>query len=155
MSRILFVLLFGWSTMAQANWSWNLGHNNPPGATVGLNFMYLWTNWAFEIGVGGVSQSSSTDSNGDETKSTSVLGDMNFRYLFRSGQVFRPYLQVGAGSAATVTTGDNTDAGAGVGGLYGGAGIYLMGNPFYVYAGLVSGGRGSGSSMQYGVGFSF
>lgn len=136
------VLLISMKSFA-GNWSGSVAHNNPPGANIGLNFMYLWSNWAFELGIGNAQSSNS---------STSVSGDINFKYLFRSG-VFRPYLQFGAGSGVSVTTNNNGGAGAGVGGGFAGAGIFLLGNPIYAYG---SYNIGNGSNFyQLGIGYDF
>nr|HPI41493.1 hypothetical protein [Pseudobdellovibrionaceae bacterium] len=138
---------------AMSGWSWNLGYNNPPGAQVGLNFMHLWSQWAFEVGIGGVSQSQGVSATtGEETKSTSVLGDLNLKYLFSSG-TFRPYLQVGTGTAASIVSHSGTSVSAGVGGIYYGGGLFLMSSSFYVYLSLNSGGGSSYS--QAGLGFNF
>jgi hypothetical protein len=125
------------------NWSGSVGYNNPPGANIGLNFMYLWSNWAFEFGLGNVSSNNN---------STSVGGDIGFKYLFRSG-VFRPYLQFGAGSGVSVTSSNSGGAGASVGGGFGGAGIFLLGNPIYAY-GSYNVGNGS-NFYQVGIGYDF
>lgn len=156
MIRILLVLcLLGPGAASAAGWSFNIGSHNPPGSTLGVNFMHLWTNWAFEIGVGGVQGSKTTDSNGDETRSTTAYGALSLKYLFRSG-VVRPYLMIGSGSAATVSSGEDTTAGADVGGTFFGGGIFLMGNPFYVYLGLSSAGKTGGSTnTMAGLGFDF
>lgn len=139
---------------AFAGWSASLGYNNPPGATYGLNFMYLWTNWAFEAGIGGVQQTS-TNSGGQEAKTTSTLGDINLKYLFSSG-VFRPYLQGGMGSSVSVTNASGVSAAAGVGGGYVGGGIFLLGNPIYVYGSINTGlSSGNSSFVQFGVGYDF
>lgn len=146
-----FIIFFLPKYAKAYGWNWSLGYNNPPGATIGLNFMYLWTNWAFEFGVGGVQQSTGTDSSGKETKTTSVLGDIDFKYLFGSSWV-RPYLQVGAGSSASVTNSTGNAVSAGIGGMYYGGGIFLMGNPFHLY---VSYNVASSSFVQAGIGFNF
>lgn len=146
-----FILLMVPLAEASYGWSWNLGYNNPPGATVGLNFMHLWTQWAFEVGVGGVQQSQGVNATtGQETKVTSVLGDLNLKYLFSSGTV-RPYLQVGTGTSASIVSQSGTSLSAGVGGLYYGGGLFLMGSSFYLYLSVNSGG-GSGYP-QVGLGF--
>lgn len=146
------LVVFANSQNASAyGWSWSLGYNNPPGSTVGVNFMYLWSNWAFEFGIGGVQQSTGTDSGGNETKATSVLGDVDFKYLFGSSWL-RPYLQFGAGSSATVTNQSGNTLSAGIGGNYYGAGIFLMGNPFHIY---LSYNMASSSFIQAGLGFDF
>ena len=148
----LFLTLFSERSWA-LGWSWNLGYNNPPGALVGLNFMRLGSKVAFEVGIGGVQQSKGTDSTtNQETKSISLLGDINLKYLFRD-RVFRPYVQIGAGSSASVVTNSGASAGVGVGGAYYGAGFFIIPDPGYGYFSLNSGG-GSGY-FQFGLGSFF
>lgn len=113
---------------ARGGWSWNIGYHNPPGAQVGLNFLYQWTNFAFEAGVGSIDSKSSGSSN---TNTVTVGGDANLKYLFGSGW-FRPYLQ---GGVMTGVAANNDNAGAGTGSGFWGGGIFLEGNPFYFYLG--------------------
>ncbi len=136
---------------ARANgWSWSLGYNNPPGATVGINFMHLWTNWAFEVGVGAIEAKNEDDTNSDTDKKTlHVGGDVDLKYLFGNSW-FRPYIQAGMGAGVGIKSDDDTSAGAGVGGSYCGGGVFLMGNPFYLYASL-----NTGTFVQVGLGFDF
>ena len=42
----------GASTPARADWTWNVGYQNPAGSTFGLNLLYLGTQWGIEFGVG-------------------------------------------------------------------------------------------------------
>lgn len=148
----LLLCLLLLASRAEARWSWSLGYNNPPGSTLGVNFMHQWSRWAFELGVGGIQQRKGLDAAGEETRTTSVLGDMGFKYLTGSGSV-RPYLEFGAGSAATVQTTTGADLSAGVGGLFGGVGLYAQGGSLNFYLGIISGG-GNGA-MTFGLGGSF
>lgn len=134
-------------------WSWNIGQNNPPGADYGLNFFYLGDNFGFEIGIGGI-QTDETKSNGQKSDTFAINGAASLKYLFRSGQVFRPYLQAGTSSGFNVTsTNDDTSAGVGLGGQgYTGIGFFLIGNPFYFYA---SYNKANSSFTQFGIGFDF
>jgi len=145
MKKILLILstvLF--TQMSFANeCSASVGYNNPPGANVGLNFMYLWTNWAFEFGIGQVG--SSTSSSNTTTVSTS--GDLNFKYLFGSSW-FRPYIQAGTGVGLSVGSG----ASAGTGGFFGGVGFFAMGQPIYAY---LSYNAGTANWFQLGIGYRF
>lgn len=130
-------------------WSWNLGYNNPPGALVGLNFLYLGDNFGFEIGIGNVDS--------DESNS-SINGAASLKYLFRSGKTFRPYIQGGTRTGVSVNSNDDdTSAGASLGGGgYYGAGFFLVGNPMYFYASYnKDGGKGDGTFAQAGIGFDF
>lgn len=150
---VVLILCFSPLSYAGYGWSWSLAYNNPPGALVGLNFMHLWTNWAFELGIGGVQQSQGVNSTtGEETKALSVLGDINFKYLFSNGTV-RPYLQAGTGTSASIVNNSGTTVSAGVGGLYYGGGLFLMSSSFYLYLSLNS--SGGSSYPQVGLGFNF
>jgi len=140
--KYLLALAIFYGTQVFANWSVNLGYNNPPGAAIGANFCYFWTNWAFEAGLGSVN-STSTNS-GNSTTTVSVGGDVNFKYLFGSG-LFRPYLQGGAG----VGIGAGNGVGAGIGGGFAGAGFFLKGSDLYAY---FSYNLGGGGFLQGGLG---
>lgn len=150
----VFVIALCASTPASAGWSWNLGYHNPPTSTLGINFMHLWSNWAFEIGVGSLdskkSNSDTTNSSSENTSNTvSVGGDMNLKYLFSSGW-FRPYLQ---GGVMMGTAANSSGAGVGTGSGFFGGGLLLKGNPFYFYIGAnVIGGS---TDAHAGLGFDF
>ena len=120
---LIFYLAFAACAPARAGtWSWNLGYNNPPGAEIiGLNFMHLWTNVAFEAGIGTIH----TDGdNKKESENLHVLGDANLKYLFMQG-VLRPYLQIGTPIGAS---GGTSGVGAGGGhGIFFGGGFFMMG----------------------------
>lgn len=141
-SLLVLLMALSLSFTAQANWTWNIGYQNPPGALVGVNLMYLGTQWAFEAGVGSITNSDN---------STSVGGDLNLKYLFGTGW-FRPYLEAGVGLSTGAKTGDNAGVSAGTGGGFVGGGLLLKGNPFYVYLGAVS---ANTTIPQVGLGFDF
>lgn len=141
---LILVLMSGLTSIANANdWSMNVGVSNPPGASLGLNFMYLWTNWAFEFGIGQVGSST----NNSNTTTVSTSGDLNFKYLFRSGW-FRPYLQAGSGVGLSVGSG----ASAGTGSAFGGVGIFALGQPIYAYISYLF---GNTNGPQFGIGYRF
>jgi len=123
-----------------SGWSFNVGYHNPPGATVGGNFMYLWTNWAVELGVGyiGVSEQINTDSKKDNQKNSyyTVGGDFNMKYLFRQGG-FRPYLEGGVGTGISTSSAGDVSAGASITHPFGGAGLMFMGQSAYFYVGAL------------------
>ncbi len=132
--------------MSFANgWSLNLGYNNPPGATVGLSFMYLWQKWAFEIGAGSAKVK---DQNNSSTDVTVLSGDVDLKYLFGYGG-FRPYVQLGTYYS---TTSGNNNAGVSVGNSsYAGVGFFGFGSSVYGYSSYnVGGGTGY---FQVGIGF--
>src|SRR5688572_30244862 len=123
MRILIFVMLLALVPMpAQSDWSWGLGYHNPPGATVGLNFMHLWRNWALELGVGYIGSSESVNAKAREKETDpaatdrdrvtyTVAGDVNLKYLFGSG-TFRPYLQGGVGTFVSTTNTGAVSAGA-------------------------------------------
>ena len=141
----LFLAISLFSLNSQANWSWNVGYHNPPGAEVGINFMKLWSNWAFEAGIGSLDiNSNNNNSDGD---SLQIGGALSLKYLFMSG-FFRPYVQGGFGTGLAIGDG----ASLGTGNSYLGAGAFFIGKPFYVYLSLLFENNGS---TQLGIGFPF
>ena len=145
-----FVLLF--TSNSFAGWNWGIGYHNPPGSTLGVNFMYLWSAWALELGIGSIDGGTSNNNSSNDNSTLSIGGDINLKYLFGSG-FFRPYLQGGMGLGTGLTIGDNTGAGAGTGGIFFGGGAFLMANPFHIYLGLITDGGDFGT--QAGIGFPF
>jgi hypothetical protein len=159
---ILTLFTFQISSTALANWSWGLGYHNPPSSTFGVNFMHLWTNWAFETGIGYIGSSENITPNSQPNSGTTTNsqlyagGDVNLKYLFSTG-FFRPYLQGGMGTAVAIgsannskNNSNNTGANASLGGSYGGAGFFLYGSEFYVYLSYITSSNGS---YQVGIGF--
>lgn len=134
---------------ARGDWSAGLGYHNPPGATVGLNLMDLWTNWAIEIGVGYIGSSENWNS---KNNVYSVGGDLGLKYLFRSGDVFRPFFVGGISDGLATSTAGTVSAGASLTNPFGGAGFYLMGKEFYFYASYLILNAGE---VQAGIGFPF
>lgn len=140
---LLLLTLLPISSYATSGWSVSLGYNNPPGAQIGANFMYEWTQWAFELGVGNV-QTNTTDSSGNKTNQVTIAGDIDFKYLMSSGG-FRPYFQVG--------TGYGVSTGIGIGGsAYGGVGFFGMGSKWYGYGSYNFASGGGGGFFQAGIG---
>jgi hypothetical protein len=121
------------SVSARADWSIGAGYHDPPDATAGLNFMYLWTNWAVQFGIGYVGSSENWNS---KNNAYAVGGDINFQYLFLSG-LFRPYLVGGFGSGVALDKYKTISAGATISNPFGGGGFYLMGSDLYVYLGFL------------------
>lgn len=140
---LLSLFFYSNSSFATSGWSLNLGYNNPPGSTVGGNFMYEWSQWAFEIGVGSV-KTSSTDSNGNKTDQASIGGDLDFKYLMGSGG-FRPYFQVGTGYGVSTSIGIGGSA-------YGGIGFFGMGSSWYGYGSYNISSSGGTGFFQIGIG---
>jgi hypothetical protein len=141
-----------------SGWSWGVAYHNPPNSTLGLNFMYAWTNWAMEAGIGYInstdSEAQSATGASPNTSTTkdfelSVGGDMNLKYLFGSGP-FRPFLQGGSYLGASVKAGNATGAAASIAGGFVGAGFYVMNSNFDFYLGYLSAAKGS---WQFGFNF--
>lgn len=133
------ILLFAVPGKAANDWSLNIGYHNPPGADVGANFLYQWTNWAFEIGIGSISVDDSSTNNNTSNNRTSagVGGDLNLKYMFGNGD-FRPYLQAGVlvGTAASVGENDSSGASASTGSAFAGLGLMAeFGRSTYLYLG--------------------
>lgn len=145
---LLFSFLVLHSSTSLAGWSVNLGYNNPPGATLGVNLMHLWSRWAFEVGLG----YARIDSEQDNRSSTILAGDLDLKY-FLGGRGFRPYAQVGTGYGFGSGK-DGEGVGIGIGGsFYGGFGFFAMGRSVYGYA---SANVGHGDIfLQAGVGVPF
>ncbi len=160
LALIAFVLMVD-SGKAYGNWTLNLGYHNPVGATYGVNMLYFGSKWAFEAGLGWArvtkttTDEQTTASEGDDKEDLSVSfgGDIDGKYLFGSGSL-RPYLQAGIGAGFGATVGDHSDAGAGVGGLFLGAGLLIGAPKLYVYGSAIAGAHtDSDISWQAGLGF--
>jgi len=143
---------------AGSGWNWGVGYHNPPNATIGLNFMHLWSQWAFEAGIGYVNStesnnnsSSSTSSTGSKTNNinVSVAGDINLKYLFGSGN-FRPYIQGGTYVGVGAQTGNSSGASASLSSGFAGLGFFIMGSSVDFYLSYVTSGNGS---LQLGFNF--
>ena len=137
---------------AERGWTWGVGHNNPPGSTLGLNFTHFWNNWAFEAGIGHVGTtevSDTSDPDTEEVSSFSIGGDLGMKYLFGS-QGIRPYLQTGIGTAIGVSEDGQFGAGAGINNPYLGAGFYFFGRGFHLYLSYLF---VNAQGFQFGIGF--
>jgi hypothetical protein len=133
---LALVFLANPSQARGGGWSLNIGYHNPPGADVGANFLYQWSNWAFELGIGSISVSDSSTNNNNQS-SAGLGGDLNLKYLFGNGG-FRPYLQGGVlvGTGATVGENESTGASASTGSGFVGLGIMAeLGSSAYIYLG--------------------
>jgi hypothetical protein len=131
-------------------WSWGVGYHNPPGATIGVNFMHLWSNWAFETGIGYIGVGESWNRDGErEATSFTVAGDVNMKYLF-DGRTFRPYLQGGFGAALSTATNGSVGAGTSLSHPFAGAGLFIFGRKFYFYASYLFVNE---NALQLGIGF--
>ncbi len=154
MITIVNILFLTNPVMAGSGWSWGVGYHNPPNATLGLNFMHLWTNWAFEVGLGYINSTESKSANSNSNTSNNnvnlaVGGDLNLKYLFSSG-TFRPYVQGGTYLGMAAQSGDHSGAGASVGGGFAGLGFFIMGSSVDFYISYITAGNGS---LQFGFNF--
>jgi len=155
-ARIAVVLgailgLWGASEPATANWTANVGYQNPAGSTLGLNFLYFGQSWAFEWGIGWIDLKSKDNEDDDESDKTTleVAGDIDLKYLF-GGRSLRPYLQAGFGYGAGAAFGDSSRAGVATGSGFGGIGVITADPGFYGYASYNL--TRSGSFIQAGLG---
>ena len=141
------------SAPALANWTFNLGYHNPPGAKVGANFLYIGSDWGFELGLGWLDLDSSDKDgdNDDDSTTAQASGAVSVKYFLSSGAA-RFYVQAGMGAAIGAEVGDDNDLGAGLGGPYGGLGLLLGSPKFYGYA-AYNIGRGDDGFAQAGIGF--
>ena len=149
-ATVLFLLP---ASLAHADWTLNIGWHNPPGSTLGVNFLYLGQAWGFEAGIGAVNLAAEGTAAQDDRDNAhlSISGALNVKYFFGSGGV-RPYAQVGFGAGIGATVGDDAGAGGGVGGPFAGLGIFGDAGKWYVYA-AYNVWQNSGGSPQAGVGF--
>lgn len=156
------------ATTASANWTWNVGYQNPAVSTFGLNLFYLGSEWGFEIGLGWIDVDARTDDEDDDEveavageeaekdkdkdkdrAAVHLAGDADVKYMLSSGK-FRPYLQGGFGLGIGASS--DSGAGAGTGGGFAGLGI-LAGSPaLYVYGSYNLNSARNGF-VQAGVGF--
>lgn len=144
---------------AHAVWTWNIGYHNPAVSTLGLNFLYLGTDWGFETGIGWIDVRSNaedakeTETTADDNKestSLTVAGDVDVKYFLTSGK-FRPYLQGGVGVGLGAKTGSGGGVGAGTGEGFGGLGVLFGSQALYAYASYNLNGSKS-AFVQAGVG---
>ena len=105
--------------------------------------MHIWTNWAFEFGIG--SASTAKDENGKSINS--LAGGVNLKYLLVTDGLMT-YVQGGSGAGISTSGGTST---LGVGGSnYGGLGILAQGTNWYGYG---SGNYASNGGAFVQVGF--
>lgn len=159
--RFLLPLFLLVSNNAFANWTLNLGYQNPLNALIGVNFMRFSGNWGFEIGIGWVDLTTidtdkedkpSTRNNNDDEDDTAhaaIAGEIDIKYFFSSGSV-RPFLQGGFGAGVAAEVGKHIDADAGVGGPFIGGGLFMGSPQFYGYISTIFADH---LPLQAGIGF--
>jgi len=154
---VLIAGIVSMSSQANANWTLNLGYQNPVVSTWGLNLLYIGSQWGFEVGVGWVDAEANVDeaennnNNQDRDKnkaSIEIAGDVDLKYFFTSGTA-RPFLQGGFGVGLGAKAGEG--AGAGTGGGFVGLGI-LLGSPSVYGYGSFNINGSDHSFLQAGLG---
>ena len=148
------------SSKARANWTLNVGYQNPIVSTWGLNLLYIGSQWGFEAGVGWVDAEANVDDDEDDNNNNSdddddsasleIAGDIDLKYFFASGAA-RPFLQGGFGVGLGAKTGDNGGAGAGTGAGFVGLGI-LLGSPSVYGYGSFNASSSEHTFIQAGLG---
>ena len=148
------------SSSAFANWTLNVGYQNPIVSTWGLNLLYIGSEWGFEAGVGWVdaeanvdddeddNNNNPTDDDDDDSASLRVAGDIDLKYFFMSGAA-RPFLQGGFGVGLGAKSGEG--AGAGTGSGFVGLGI-LLGSPAIYGYGSINAISSEDTFIQAGLG---
>jgi len=144
------------SSSALANWTLNVGYQNPIVSTWGLNLLYIGSQWGFEAGVGWVDAEANVNEDeddrnpGEEEKGASfrVAGDIDLKYFFMSGAA-RPFLQGGFGVGFGAKSGEG--AGVGAGGGFVGLGI-LLGSPAIYGYGSYNVSGSENTFLQAGLG---
>ncbi|MEZ4743397.1 MAG: hypothetical protein R3B45_13290 [Bdellovibrionota bacterium] len=162
-SLFLLACLLCEASPALANWTLNLGSDNPPGSKIGVNFLYEWSRFGLELGIGGISSDvdtgndkkndSSNDNNTDSDSDNAELaigGDINFKVFFFSAP-FRLYLQIGSMLGTHAAVGDNSNFSFGGSSLFAGGGLFIGKPTFYGYLGAST--FGNGFFGQFGLGF--
>ncbi len=139
------------SSTAHANWTLNVGYQNPIVSTWGLNLLYIGSRWGFETGIGWIDAETGTDKNDDKDSKASIhiAGDVDLKYFFSSGTA-RPFIQGGFGVGLGAQS--EVGAGAGTGGGFAGVGI-LLGSPKLYGYGSYNLGSSENSFVQAGLGF--
>lgn len=154
----LAFFLMCWADLALANWTLNVGYHNPTHATYGVNFLYLGSQWGFEVGVGwldfatvNTDDPENKEDAADDTARGVIAGDVDVKYFFK-GSGLRPYAQVGSGAFVGAAAGKKFAGAAGLGGLFYGLGVFAGSPKFYGYLSALLDGH-EHLSLQAGVGF--
>jgi hypothetical protein len=135
------------SGIAEANWTANVGYQNPAVSTWGLNLFYIGQSWGFEAGIGWIDANAhvddddddgdgaddGSDDDDDDKASVALAGDIDLKYFLTGGSA-RLFFQGGFGVGLGATAGDDSGAGAGLGGGFAGLGVLLGSPSMYGYA---------------------
>jgi hypothetical protein len=132
----VFLVGFNLSQALASDWGLTVGYNNPIGATLGGNLIYLGDTFGFEFGVGGLGATShdgdDKDGKKDDDVSAGLWGDVDVKILF--GKTWRPYVEAGFGMALGGATENGGGFSAGAGSPFVGGGILYSGSPLLFYA---------------------
>ena len=155
-SQLVLALIFLLpASPSLANWSLNIGYHNPPQAGLGVNFLYDWTQFALELGIGNIRTDANFNNDsktqGDNGVGLGFGGDINGKFLFMQGPV-RPYLQLGTLLGTYGSVGRSSGLGLGSGGIFFGGGLWI-GQTSSIHGYLSYNLINSSSFLQAGLGF--
>ena len=135
-STILLIYLALFSEKSMANWSLNIGYQNPGITEYGANFLYEWSSFGFEVGLGRFGSSLNIDNDEKDTDDDNLKvglgGDLDFKVFFQKAPV-RPYLQLGSFFGTSGSIGDNSGINLGLGSTFFGGGLFFGKTSFYGY----------------------
>ncbi len=157
-SLSLYVCSFGlasllWTPQVRAEWSLNLGYQNPHGSRLGLNALYWGSQWNFEAGLGWIdAQADDGSTSGSSQVATQLYGDINGKFRLTSGSI-APYLQLGIGTGTAASVGSHSGAGLSLQAPYVGLGLMLGKSKFYGYGAYDYFWEAKASEVQFGIGF--
>jgi|GEM_PF-624120 len=129
-----FLTLFASPSVALAgNFGLTVAYNNPAGANIGANLIYLGQTFAFEVGVGGLGGTvKDVDDDGDKDSTSGGLwGDVDLKVMF--AQRWRPYIEAGFGMALSGGAGKSGGLSAGAGSPFAGVGLMFEGSTLLAY----------------------
>lgn len=120
-----------------AQFTLNLGYQNPAPALLGLNGQYLLPNLAIEVGLGWANLKPDEEEESDKRRATlTLLGGVNLKYLFLTG-AFRPYLEGGFTLQNNYYLATKLGADLSTGPPFFGFGALIGSAPLYGYLGAV------------------
>jgi hypothetical protein len=127
-----------------------VAYHNPVNALLGVNLDYFGSNWAFEIGAGGLGANGSTKAT-EEKAGTEVWGDFDIKYRFGS-KTIRPFLEGGYTFGLRLGT---SGSGAGTGSPFAGGGLLIEGSKIFGFGVADYVFDSKGLNIGAGVGFYF
>jgi hypothetical protein len=115
------------SVVLGSSWGASAGYNNPAGASLGVNILYLGKPFGIEFGVGGVGADSQ-----EKSGTTGLWGDVDLKLFF--ADKWRPFVEAGFGMQIGLKAGEGSGAGASAGEPFLGGGVLYQGSTLYGYA---------------------